>query len=133
MIITLKDLIGRTAEPTPVPSLIPSRVAPKSVSSDQQVSITSHGITFEEYLDIMKKYAPEGLKRISQNSGAKNLNEIVKINRTILRRIFLKFLSIQSELGSKIDKNDDGKIDIEFFLTFVQNGTIIGLQRDHKS
>jgi hypothetical protein len=60
-------------------------------------------ISFEEYLNILKKFAPDGLTRACPNSSAKTIQDIMKLHRPMLRRIYLKFLSTQNHYSAKLD------------------------------
>jgi hypothetical protein len=86
-------------------------------------------IDFEEYLEILKKFSPDALTRSCPASSAKNLNEIMKLQRSTLRRIFLKFLSTQTEYGAKVDEEDAGKINLQVLLEFIQSGRIHSVQK----
>lgn len=88
-------------------------------------------VTFEEYLNILKQYAPEGLKRISQTSGVKNINDVIKLNRGLLRKIFIKFTLLQEKVNeSNLNEN---KLNFEVFLLFIQNGMVLSLSNNEEN
>lgn len=109
-------------------------------------------ISFEEYLTVLQKFAPDGLTRACPNSSAKTIKEIMKLHRPMLRRIYLKFLSTQNYYSAKLDHKitpnnvqrshhdggrenqgddaDAGKMDLIIFLEFIQNGFIVNLHKE---
>jgi hypothetical protein len=123
-----------------------------TLSADSSVKIS-----FEEYLNLLKKFAPDGLTRACPNSSAKTIQDIMKLHRPVLRRIYLKFLATQNDYNARLDQRisqkrsetgaaagaggagaggggdgngDAGKMDLIIFLEFIQNGLIINLQKD---
>lgn len=72
------------------------------------------------------------------------MNEIMKLHRSILRRIYLKFLILQNNYKSTTgspttpgiktstsgDTNDVGKINLSILIEFIQHGRIINVHRE---
>ena len=94
-------------------------------STDGDKNKLLYFVTFEEYLNILKKYSPDGLKRTCQTSGIKNIDDVIKLNRALLRKIFIKFTLLQEKV--KENNSNENKLNLEIFLLFIQNGMVLNL------
>jgi len=82
-------------------------------------------LSYDDFLNTIQHVAPESLVR-TRTATKTRKEDAIRYNRTLLRRIFMKFMTLQRDAGSKVDT--DGVVDWPIFLSFVQTGAVIEMQ-----
>ena len=93
----------------------------------------SNLIDFNKFLYLVQKNAPSAILNPKRPRSVTNLressetqNQNIKLSRTLLRRIFVKFIPLQKSLGSSFDESEN-LVDWPIFVSFVQSGAAVEL------
>ena len=91
-------------------------------------------VNFNKFLFLVQKNSPLAILSPKSSRNVADLrdpsatsNQNIKLSRTLLRRIFVKFLPLQESLGSTNEGGDDHFVDWPVFVSFVQSGTAVEL------
>ncbi len=80
-------------------------------------------ITYAQFLSALQNIAPQ-CAQVNQAT----LQSSTRTNRTIFRRIYVKFIDIQYKLGSTVLVPNN--MDWPIFLKFVENGDVMKMKYD---
>jgi hypothetical protein len=94
-------------------------------------------VDFNKFLFLVQKNSPAAILSPRKARNVANLRDScetkdqnIKLSRTLLRRIFVKFLPLQESLGST-NKGGEHLLDWPIFVAFVQSGTAVELASLH--